>query len=75
MEAEYIAQTHMVKEVMYLCTIVQEIHGLDKLVTINCDNQGAIPLLNDNKFHILTKCIGIQYHFIQEAVENGKIMY
>ena len=63
-EAEYIMQTHTVKEVMYLCTFVQEIHRLDKLIAINCDNQGAIVLSKDNKFHAQTKHIDIQYHFI-----------
>ena len=43
-EAEHVAQTHAAKEAMYLCTFVQEIHGLDKPITINCDNQGAIML-------------------------------
>ena len=73
-EVEYITQTHAVKEVMYLCTFVWEIHGLDKLVMLNCDNQGAIALLKDNKFHMQTKHLDICYHFIQEAVKNGKIM-
>ena len=72
-EAEYIAQTHAAKEVMYLCTFVQEICGLDKPITINCDNQGAITLSKDNKFHAWTKHIDIQYHFIWEAVEDRKI--
>ena len=33
-EAEYMVQTHVAKEVMYLCTFVQEIHGLDTVVCI-----------------------------------------
>ena len=41
-EAEYIMQTHTAKEVMYLHAFVQEIRGLDKLIAINCNNQGAI---------------------------------
>ena len=63
-EAEYITQTHAAKEAMYLCTFVQEICRLDKLIAINCDNQGAITLSKDNKFHAWTKHINIQYHFI-----------
>ena len=58
-EAEYVAQTHAVKEAMYLRAFVQEIHGLDKLIAINCDNQGAIALSKDNKFHARTKHIDI----------------
>ena len=50
-EAEYIAQTHAVKEAMYLHAFVQEIHGLDKLIAINCNNQGEIVLSKDNRFH------------------------
>ena len=63
-EAEYIAQTHAAKEAMYLCAFVQEIRRLDKLIGINCDNQGAIALSKDNKFHAHTKHIDIRYHFI-----------
>ena len=40
---------------------------------LNCDNQGAIALSKDNKFHARTKHIDIQYHFIREAVEDGKL--
>ena len=72
-EAEYIAQTHAAKEAMYLRVFVQEIRGLDKPIGINCDNQGVIALSKDNKFHARTKHIDIRYHFIREAVEDGKI--
>ena len=58
-EAEYIMQTHAAKEVMYLCAFVQEICRLDKPIAINCDNQGAITLSKDNKFHAQTKHIDI----------------
>ena len=42
-------------------------------MSINCDNQGAIALSKDNKFHAWTKHIDICYHFIHEAVEDRKI--
>ena len=42
-------------------------------MSINCDNQGAIALSKDNKFHVQTKHINICYHFICEVVEDGKI--
>jgi len=42
-------------------------------ITITCDNQGAIALSKDNKFHTRTKHIDIRYHFIREAVGDGKI--
>ena len=37
------------------------------------DNQGAIALTKDNKFHMRTKHIDLRYHFVHEAVEDGKI--
>ena len=74
-EAEYIMQTHTVKEAMYLHAFVQEIHRLDKPIIINRDNPGAIVLSKDNRFHTWTKHIDIQYHFIQKEVEDGKITY
>ena len=33
-----------------------------------------IALAKDNKFHSRTKHIDLQYHFIREAVQDGKIM-
>jgi c-di-GMP-binding flagellar brake protein YcgR len=37
------------------------------------DNQSAIALTQDNRFHAWTKHIDIKYHFICEQVENGTI--
>ena len=57
-----------------LHSFLKEICGLHNTpLTINCDNQGAIALSKDNKFHAHTKHINIQYHFIREAVEDKKI--
>ena len=42
-------------------------------LTIMGDNQGAIALAKDNKFHLRMKHIDLRYHFIREAVEDGKI--
>jgi hypothetical protein len=73
-EAEYVAQTHAAKEAIWLRSFVSEIRGgEEKPLTVLCDNQGAIALAKDNKFHSRTKHIDLRYHFIREAVENGKI--
>ena len=73
-EAEYIAQTHAAKEALWLRSFVDEVRGTGgAAITINCDNQGAIALAKDNKFHSRTKHIDLRYHFIREAVEDGKI--
>ena len=43
------------------------------VIKVNCDNQGAIALTKDNKFHSHMKYIDLWYHFIWEAVEDNKI--
>ena len=73
-EAEYIAQMHAAKEALYLWTFIGKIHKkFTKPVTINCDNQGTVMLLKENKFHMRTKHIDIQYHFICKAIGDQKI--
>ena len=59
-EAEYIAQTHAAKEPIWLRSFVSEVTGGDaKPLMISCDNQGAIALGKDNKFHARTKHINL----------------
>ena len=73
-EVEYVVQTHAAKEGIWLRSFMKEIRGgEEKPLTISCDNQGAIALAKDNKFHVRTKHIDLRYHFIREAVEDGKI--
>ena len=74
-EAEYIAQMHTAKEALWLCSFLWELHSApDDLLILNCDNQGAIALTKDNKFHVHTKHIDMHYHFICEAVEDRKVV-
>ncbi|THH15817.1 hypothetical protein EW146_g4714 [Bondarzewia mesenterica] len=76
-EAEYVAATHAVKEAIWLQSFLCDIFDIPKSkalpVTLHCDNQSAIALACDNTFHARTKHINIRFHFIREAVENGKI--
>ena len=73
-EAEYIAQTHAAKEALWLHSFLQELRSTpDDLLILNCNNQGAIALAKDNKFHARTKHIDVHYHFIREAVEHRKV--
>ena len=59
-EAEYIAETHVAKEGIWLKSFVKEIVGREGgALTIMADNQGAISLAKDNKFHAHTKHIDL----------------
>ena len=73
-EAEYVAETHAAKEALWLKTFVNEVTGIvTKPLTVICNNQGAMSLAKDNKFHSCTKHIDLHYHFVCEAVEDRKI--
>ena len=73
-EAEYITQMHMAKEALWLHSFLWELCSTpDDPLILNCDNQGAIALTKDNKFCAHTKPIDVRYHFICEAVEDGKV--
>ena len=64
-KAEYIVQTHAAKEALWLHSFLRELRSApDDLLILNCDNQGAITLAKD---------IDMRYHFIREAVEDGKV--
>ena len=75
-ESEYIAQTHAAKEAIWIKNFIDEVRGPQgKVIGIYCDNQGAIALAKDNKFHSRTKHIDLRYHFVREAVEENKIKF
>ena len=73
-EAEYIVQMHAAKEALWLRSFLWELRSApDDPLILNCDNQGAIALAKDNKFHARTTHIDVCYHFIREAVEDVKV--
>ncbi|PSR74294.1 hypothetical protein PHLCEN_2v9956 [Hermanssonia centrifuga] len=60
-EAEYIALTHAAKEAIWLHHLLNEVFPKQfKLpITVYSDNQGAIALSKDDRFHTRTKHIDI----------------
>ena len=73
-EVEYIALTAVAREVLYLQALIQELYEpLTPPIPIYCDNQGAIALASNNKFHARTKHIDLRYHFIRSLVKDGTI--
>ena len=73
-EAEYIALTQAVKESFWIQRILREL-GRDAKDgnVIHEDNQGAIALAHNPEFHARTKHIDIQYHFVRNCVQDGRI--
>ena len=72
-EAEYMALTQAVKEVLWLRTLLVELGAprhATEIATISCDNQGAIALSRNPGFHARSKHIDIRYHFIRDHVDK-----
>lgn len=75
-EAEYGGQTLAAKEAIWLRQLLKELCPEDDAIyatILYADNQGAIALAKDAKFHARTKHIDIQHHWIREKIAAGDI--
>jgi ribonuclease HI len=73
-EVEYVAVTHATKECIWLRHLTGEILPTQsKSITLYCDNQAALKLMQGDNYHTRTKHIDIHYHFIQDVVKKGYI--
>jgi hypothetical protein len=69
---EYILLTAVAREVLYLQALIAELYErVISPIHIYCDNQGAITLASNGKFHTRTKHIDLQFHFVRSLVKNG----
>jgi hypothetical protein len=74
-EAEYIVAAHAAKDVLWIWSFLQELDSVPMgAIILKCDNQLAIALCKDSKYHACTKHMDIRYHFIQEVVKDGIII-
>jgi hypothetical protein len=73
-ESEYIAGVHAAKEAEWLRQLFEELRvERNGPMILRCDNQSAIALCKDGKFHARTKHMDIRYHYIREQVVNKKL--
>lgn len=71
-EAEYVACTLAVKELIWLERFVKELKiPVSPIGKLFCDNQSAIRLMKNPEFHDRTKHIDTRYHFIREQFLLG----
>lgn len=73
-EVEYIATTHASKEAVWLQQLCSKIGFGQQVVRLNCDSQSEIFLVKNLSYHSKTKHIDVQYHFIREMIEKGKVL-
>ena len=73
-EAEYVALSHAAKEALWLRNYLHEVWRMPlDATTIYSDNQSAIALAKDDRYHSRTKHIDIRFHFIRYHVEHGNL--
>ena len=73
-EAEYIAATHVTKQVLWHQSLYFELNfPLPSTSTIFTDNQAAIAISHHPKFHARTKHINICYHFLCNLISAGTV--
>ena len=73
-EAEYVALSSATQEAVWLRRLMKDLgRQMDAPTTIYEDNQGAIELAKNAKFHNRTKHIDICHHFVRERVVSNEI--
>ena len=76
MEAEYVAAAEASKEAVWLRKFLGDLEvipGIDKPITLYCDNSAAIANTKESRHHKRTKHIDRKYHMIREYVEQKLI--
>jgi hypothetical protein len=80
-EAEYIALSQALREVIPLMTLMEEIHKIfpvhitkpNFVCKVHEDNQSCIKMANSDKFTPRTKHIALKYHHFKTHVKRGVI--
>ena len=73
-EAEYVAATHIAKQVIWHRSLFMELDfNIPTTTTIFTDNQAAISISHHPKFHSRTKHIDIAHHFLRDLIANGTL--
>ena len=73
-EAEYIALSEAVKEMIFIKQVMSTLNVEVKTpMTVYCDNMGAIYMPNGPSTRSRTKHVDLRYHYVRELIENGTI--
>lgn len=73
-EAEYVSLALAAQEAIWLRSLLSDLgQKVTSPTNIFEDNQGAIQLAKNPKFHNRTKHIDVTYHFIRERVNSDEI--
>ena len=72
-KAKYITRVHTTKEAIWLRQLLSELGQGTHPTPLLIDNQSAIAIAKNPKFHNHTKHINIHYHFLQQVIDNNMV--
>ena len=73
-EAEYVALSQAKQKAIYLPKLLADLGcKADSPTVFKEDNQGAIQLLRNPRFHNRTKQIDVAFHFIHERIASNEV--
>lgn len=72
-EAEYIAITEGIKEVLWLHGLIVELEVQDTTLRLLCDSQSAVHLTKNHVIHERTKHVDVKFYFVKEVVARGEV--
>ncbi|KAM0027867.1 putative RNA-directed DNA polymerase [Helianthus debilis subsp. tardiflorus] len=73
-ESEYRAMANTAAEIVWITHLLQELHALPPdRPTLLCDNKSALFMTQNPVSHKRAKHIDLDYHFIRELVNSGKL--
>lgn len=73
-EAEYIALSTSVKELLWIRQLINELtNKITYPIKVYCDNTSAITLAKSDAYRERTKHIDVRFHHIRENVERARI--
>lgn len=74
-EAEYVAASQAVKEIIWIKSLLRSLQVLRGLkTTLYIDNQSALKLIKNAEFHKRTKHIDVRYHFIRDKYSADEFL-
>ena len=78
-EIEYITQIQTCKKAIWISRLFKELninYDFSNIsVIIKIDNQNAIALFKNFKFHFRTKSIDVQWHFVRKQMKKSIVQF
>ena len=72
--AKYMASTHVSTQEILLQILCSSMGLVQKSIRIDSHNESEILFTKNSPYHLNTKRIDVQYHFVRDMVEEKKVL-